>query len=343
MSTNDLFESFDELDSDDRCYKASAGRHPTHRSSLLPQKTAKETRDFVRKQDDTSSNFEFTYKAARFEEWWLLDSLGDFYEHRWITDVLSRVKGGKEASVYLCRSDTAENAGLLAAKVYRPRSLRNLKNDGQYRNGRADLDDSAHVILDDRALRAMKKRTAFGEELRHQSWIAYEYQTLQALHSAGGNVPKPHAMARNAILMDYVGNRESPAPPLNTVSLEINEAKSIFARVLRNVDLILAQGRVHGDLSAYNVLYWEGNITLIDFPQVVLIRSNPAAWAIFQRDIARICQYFESQGLECDYRRLAEDLWTSHGHKIHADIHPRNLDADRSEDRLLWEKQKNDL
>ena len=286
------------------------------------------------------SNFRFTYKAARFEEWWLLDSLGDFYEHKWISDVLSRVKGGKEASVYLCKAGASDDAKLMAAKVYRPRSLRNLKNDGQYRTGRADLDESGRVILDDRALRAMKKRTDFGEELRHQSWIAYEYKTLQALHSAGANVPRPYAMAKNAILMDYVGDRENPAPPLSAVSLRVEEAKTIFARVLYNIDLILAQGRVHGDLSAYNVLYWDGSITLIDFPQVVLIGTNPTAWMIFQRDITRICQYFASQGVVYDHRKLAADMWTSHGHKIHTEVHPRNLDADRSEDRVLWEKQE---
>ena len=45
----------------------------------------------------------------------LLESLGDFYEHKWITDVLMRVKGGKEASVYLCRSGDAIDAPLAAA------------------------------------------------------------------------------------------------------------------------------------------------------------------------------------------------------------------------------------
>ena len=110
--------------------------------------------------------------------------------------------------------------------------------------------------------------------------------------------------------------------------------------VLHNIDLMLAQDRIHGDLSAYNILYWEGNIALIDFPQVVLLRSNPAAWAIFQRDIARICQYFISQGIERNARNLAADLWTSYGHKIRTDVHPRDLDADKAEDRFLWEKQK---
>ena len=189
--------------------------------------------------------------------------------------------------------------------------------------GAPDLDESGRAILDERALRAMQKRTAFGEELRHQSWIAYEYQALQSLYAVGADVPKPYAMAKNAILMDYLGDRQVPAPTLNTVSLDVDEAKFIFDRILHNIDLMLAQDRIHGDLSAYNILYWEGNITLIDFPQVILLRSNPAAWAIFQRDISRICQYFISQGIECNAHNLAADLWTSYGHKIRTDVHPR--------------------
>ncbi len=226
-------------------------------------------------------NFKFTYKAARFEEAWLLDSLVEIADHKWISDVLRKVKGGKEASVYLCRSGDAVDAPLVAAKIYRPRMLRNLKNDQQYRTGRADLDASGNVIVDDGTLHAMQKRTAYGEEVRHQSWIAYEFKTLEILHEAGADVPKPYAMEKNAILMGFVGDLSNAAPALNSVALELDEAKSLYERVVRNIDLMLTHDRIHGDLSAYNILYWNGDITLIDFPQVVLPDSNPTSWNIF--------------------------------------------------------------
>jgi RIO kinase 1 len=250
------------------------------------------------------------------------------------------VKGGKEASVYLCRSGAAMDAPLVAAKVYRPRSLRNLKNDGQYRTGRDDLDESGNVIVDDGALHAMKKRTAYGEELRHQSWIAYEFQTLEILHAAGADVPRPYAMEKNAILMEYIGDFGNHAPTLNSVSLDPDEVQPLFDRVIRDVDLLLSNQRIHGDLSAYNILYWNGDITLIDFPQVVQPESNPAAWTIFLRDVTRICQYFAAQGLRRDGRELATELWTSHGHKITNEIHPGHLDPEKNEDRRLWENQR---
>jgi len=339
MDTKDYIDFFEELDDEDRL-NARFGIDKRRPYQRMTRKLINEERKFVGEQDDSSASFKFTYKAARFEEWWLLGSLGDFYEHQWISDVLLRLKGGKEASVYLCRSGSAVDAPLVAAKVYRPRSLRNLKNDGQYRTGRADLDENGNVIVDDGALHAMKKRTAYGEELRHQSWIAYEFQTLEMLHAAGADVPRPHAMEKNAILMDYVGEVGRAAPTLNTVNLEPDEARPLFERVIRNVDLLLSNERIHGDLSAYNILYWEGDIRLIDFPQVVQPKTNPAGWNIFLRDVIRLCQYFNSQGIRSNARKLAADLWTSHGYRITREVHPRDLDADRKEDRNLWEEQK---
>jgi RIO kinase 1 len=306
----------------------------------MTRKLISEERQFIGEQDDSSASFKFTYKAARFEEWWLLESLGKFYEHKWITDVLRRLKGGKEASVYICRSGPAIDAPLVAAKVYRPRSLRNLKNDGQYRTGRVDLDENGRAIVKDGDLHAMAKRTNYGEELRHQSWISYEFQTLEMLHHAGADVPRPYAMEKNAILMDYIGDIDSAAPTLNTVTLDRDEVKPLYKRVLHDIDLLLSNQRIHGDLSAYNILYWEGDISLIDFPQVVQPDSNPAAWTIFLRDMTRICQYFTSQGLKRDARKLATDLWTSHGHRVVQEVHPGDLDPEKKEDRQLWEKQK---
>jgi len=256
--------------------------------------------------------------------------------------VLKRLKGGKEASVYLCQTSAESEAQWVAAKVYRPRMLRNLKNDQQYRTGRVDLDESGNAIVKDGDLHAMQKRTNYGENLRHQSWIAYEFQTLEMLRDAGADVPKPFAMEKNAILMEYIGDFGNAAPTLNSVSLDRDEARPLFDRVIRNLDLLLSNERIHGDLSAYNILYWEGDITLIDFPQVVHPEMNPSAWVIFQRDVTRVCQYFKTQGVKCDARKLAVELWTSHGHKVIQEVHPSHLDAESKEDRRLWKTQQAD-
>lgn len=336
MSKNQLLEFFEELD-DSNVEEA----RPLQKRLFQKRESKKQETDaklFVRAQE-ISREFQFTYKAARFEEAWLLDSLVNIAQHQWISDVLRKVKGGKEASVYLCRPGGAVDASLVAAKVYRPRSLRNLKNDSQYRLGRIDLDDEGNAIVKNADIHAMQKRTNYGENLRHQSWIAYEFKTLELLHEVGADVPKPYAMEQNAILMGFVGDLATAAPALSSVTLELKEAKTLFERVIHNIDLMLTHGRIHGDLSAYNILYWNGDITLIDFPQVVLPEANPASWTIFLRDVTRICQYFSAQGVRCNGRAIASDLWTSHGHKIVKEVDPKYLDAEKPEDRRVWEKQ----
>src|SRR5215213_8142705 len=241
MNTDEYLNLFDELDDNEDIDNFI---DKDKRRKRFPERHFKYVREanseFLNGQDDSRRNFKFTYSAARFEEGWLLDSLGDFYEHQWITDVLMRLKGGKEASVYLSRSGPAIEKPLVAAKVYRPRSLRNLKNDAQYRTGRVDLDESGNAIVKDGDLHAMEKRTNYGEELRHQSWIAYEFQTLETLHAAGADVPKPHAMEKNAILMGYIGDFGNAAPTLNSVTLDPDEVTPLFERVFRNVDLLLS-------------------------------------------------------------------------------------------------------
>jgi serine/threonine-protein kinase RIO1 len=82
---------------------------------------------------------------------------------------------------------------------------------------------------------------------------------------------------------------------------------------MHNVELMLANQIVHGDLSAYNIMYRQGRITLIDFPQAVNPFDNPAGRTIFDRDIARVCDYFTAYGVEADAPALAEALWQKHG------------------------------
>jgi len=334
MSKNQLSEYLDQLD-DNTDTETLRKRVTQKRES---KKREKEARLFIRAQE-ISREFQFTYKAARFEEAWLLDSLTEIYEHQWISDVLRKVKGGKEASVYLCKAGTEMETSLVAAKIYRPRSLRNLKNDAQYRVGRVDLDTDGTALWKEAEKNAIAKRSSYGEEIRHSSWIAYEFKTLERLYEAGADVPRPYAMEKNAIVMKFVGDESTAAPILNSVNLESSEARALLDNVIRNIDIMLANDCIHGDLSAYNILYWNGGIRLIDFPQIVLPKSNPAAWNIFQRDVMRVCDYFSRMDVRCDAYKIAAELWTAHGFRIGKQIDPKFLDPENPDDRRAWENK----
>jgi len=338
MDASKNIKYFDELDDEGQFDNVDRGQHPS--KSLRPKKVSMAVQQFVQKQDDSREAISFSYKAAQFEEGWLLKTLGYFFEQQWISDVLSKVKVGKEASVYLCRPGDQVQAPLLAVKVYRPKMLRSLKNDHIYRLGRAVLDESGKEVVDMGMLKALHNRSVYGEQIHLQSWIAYEMQTIQKLYEAGADVPQPYEMGENAILMAYIGDETSAAPTLNTVRLDHGEAGELFERSLLNIEIMLANDIVHGDLSAYNLLYREGQITMIDFPQVVSARNHPSAWQIFSRDVRRVCEYFTRQGLETDANRIAGELWKAHGLRIQAEVHPGLLDGDNPADRQLWQKSR---
>jgi RIO kinase 1 len=225
----------------------------------------------LKEQKDNVGEYEFTYDASRHERDWIVNSLGLFYEMQWFADILRLVKGGKEASVYQCLASSVYpvEGRFIAAKVYRPRRFRNLRKDHIYREGREDLDDSGNVIVKDKMLKAIRQRSEYGRKVMHTSWLEHEYKTMQILHAAGADIPKPYASGNNAILMDFIGNAEMAAPTLNTVDLDQIEARLLFERVVHNIEILLTNELVHADLSAFNILYWEGEIMLIDFPQAI--------------------------------------------------------------------------
>ena len=253
-----------------------------------------------------------TYRPGRFETGWLLESLQDFFDQALIVDILSSVKGGKEANVYRCQAHPATGRDLLAAKVYRPRMFRNLRNDALYREGRDTLTADATPVkkTDQRIMRALNKKTAFGQAVAHTSWLMHEFTALKSLHAAGVNVPEPVAVNGNTILMGFVGDAHYAAPPLESVALDRDEAAAVFTQVLGDIETMLQLGLIHGDLSAYNLLYWQGRAVVIDFPQVIRSTSNHMARAILRRDIERVCAYFAAQGVERDADALASALWT---------------------------------
>ena len=307
----DKYEArFDPMNTDRQARRKRKPKAASHK----PKKSHWEIINEIADPVGLEGGFETTYVPGLFEEEWLLDSLRDFYTMDFISDVLARVRGGKEASVYRCQATPKTEMSMAAAKVYRPRKFRNLRNDKVYREGRAYLKADGKEIKtnDHRLMRAIGKKTRLGEQVQHTSWLMYEYTTLQALYQAGADVPEPIATSDNAILMGYRGDENLAAPTLNTVMLAAGEAQNLFERTLWNIEVMLEHGLVHGDLSAYNILYWDGAITLIDFPQVIEYRTNTNAYAILQRDIKRVCEYFVSQGVQVDPHVLANDLWTRH-------------------------------
>jgi RIO kinase 1 len=309
--TIDEYEYYEALYDPSGGSPSSQRRKADHQPKMTRSQIIAELTDDVGEVD---LGFNTTYQPSRYESGWLLSSLYSFYDEGLITDVLALVKGGKEASVYCCEAHPATGLGLLAAKVYRPRMFRNLRNDAMYRQGRGILTAGGNPAGMDacRIARAIRNKTAYGLQAAHTSWLMHEFTAMECLYEAGGSVPRPISASNNAILMSYHGDGRMAAPTLNTVHPEPGEARALFQEVLRNIELMLQRELVHGDLSAYNILYWGGEITLIDFPQVVNLHTNRKARFILQRDIQRTCEYFAKQEVPCHPEAIMDEFWRRH-------------------------------
>jgi RIO kinase 1 len=333
---SDEYEQYEEQFNPLRIDRQARRKRKPKTNHVPKKETSEVALELADKADGLEGGFVTTYQPSRYEETWLLESLRPFYELHFIHDVLALVKGGKEASVYRCAAilDNGNEAPLLAAKVYRPRMFRQLRNDALYREGRMVLTGEGHEVRENerRVMRALSKKTAYGDQVAHTSWLMHEFTTMQTLYEAGAAVPKPVSASENAILMSYIGDAYIAAPILQLVELETDELVPLFNEVIRNVELMLEHGLIHGDLSAYNILYWDGAITLIDFPQVAGCHSNSSAYMILQRDIERICQYFAGQGLERDASTIMGYLW-----KRYVERRPQDVAADLS---VLLEKEE---
>jgi RIO kinase 1 len=219
-----------------------------------------------------------------------------------ITDVIRPLKSGKEATVHLCRANRSiTGADLLAAKVYRPRDRRSFRSNSAYREGR--------VILNARDARAVRKKTSYGREVEEALWMHHELETLRSLYPVGADVPLVVAAGEEAILMQYLGDEEAAAPQLRDVRLTRDEAMAGWNRLLENVEIMLAHNVIHGDLSPFNVLWWQGRPWVIDLPQAIDPRTNRNAQSFLARDVENLARYFARLGVPANGSAAANDLW----------------------------------
>jgi RIO kinase 1 len=134
--------------------------------------------------------------------------------------------------------------------------------------------------------------------MAHHEWIGWEWETLCRLHDAGADVPDPLARSEDAILMEFVGDEEGPAPQLRYVELERDQARQVLDRLLRNLEIFLDCHLVHGDLSAYNVLWFQERPWIIDVPQSIDLHTSREGHGYFVRDVHNLERYFARYGLD---------------------------------------------
>ncbi|MDP9275496.1 MAG: phosphotransferase, partial [Chloroflexota bacterium] len=148
--------------------------------------------------------------------------------------------------------------------------------------------------------RAIKNRTRFGQEMLQARWIGNEWTVLGRLHGAGVTVPPPVERVENGYRMAFIGDGDQAAPRLADVDLDVMTARRVWRALQRDIQRMLDAELVHGDLSAFNILWWHERLVIIDFSQAVDAITHPAARELLRRDVDRTAAYFRRQGVAID-------------------------------------------
>ena len=138
-----------------------------------------------------------------------------------LSEVITRLKSGKEADVYMVRYGDK----VVAAKVYKDRAQRSFKNNSSYKEGRS--------VRNSRSQRAIDKGSKFGKEADEDAWKASEVATLYKLHAAGVRVPTPVLFLEGVLLMEVVCGRDGEAAPrLIDIDLTVEQAHAAYLDML---------------------------------------------------------------------------------------------------------------
>lgn len=227
-------------------------------------------------------------------------------EPRWVVEPpytdedLGTIRSGKEAEVRLLRRRGRTGSCLLAFKRFRPRAQRAFRREEDYRAGAS--------LGDERVDRAVANRSRFGRDVLEYAWAYNEFPLMRTAWEMGVRVPYPVDMLDDGLTMEYVGDETAAAPRLADVRLEQDEAEEAFEEIVEGVRRLLDAYLVHADLSAFNVLWWEGRAWLIDFPQAVDVAKHPRGLEFLERDVRNVCGYFRRAGVERDPGDVLRDV-----------------------------------
>jgi len=206
----------------------------------------------------------------------------EFLNKRIIDEIHGVVKAGKEARIYWGKDPDEEE---VAIKIY-------LTTSGDFKKGMIPYIEGdprfAHVRRDTRSL--------------VYAWAQKEFKNLQRAYEVRVRVPKPIAVEKNVLIMEFIGKNGVSAPLIREDLLR--NPKRVYTQLLTYVKRLYKKGGlVHADLSEYNIMIWKGKPVIFDVSQAVPV-EHPMADRFLQRDLENLCRYFKK--LEVDVLSVEE-------------------------------------
>lgn len=224
-------------------------------------------------------NHDFTSERATVEE--VLDQSTRLVLYRFLSSgILDEVHGvvssGKEARVYWGKTKTGEER---AVKIY-------LTSSAEFKRG------MMMYIEGDYRFKGVKRDT----RSLIATWAQKEFRNLEQAAKAKVRVPKPIAVERNVVVMEFIGQDGVTAPSLKEIPPE--EPEKVYKQLLTYMKRLFKKADlIHGDLSEYNLMTFRGQLVVFDMSQSVP-KSHPHAKSLLERDIDNVNKFFSRLGIK---------------------------------------------
>ncbi|CAA7404698.1 unnamed protein product [Spirodela intermedia] len=193
-------------------------------------------------------------------------------------DINGCISTGKEANVYHA---TKVDGQELAIKVYKTSVLvfkdrdRYVQGDYRFRFGYCKHNPRKMV----------------------KTWAEKEMRNLLRVKAAGIRCPTPVLLRLHVLVMDFIGRSGWAAPRLKDASLSEDKLREAYMEIITMMRTMYQKCKlVHGDLSEYNILYFEGHLYIIDVSQSVDL-DHPSALDFLREDCIHVSNFFKKHGV----------------------------------------------
>lgn len=196
-------------------------------------------------------------------------------------EMASPISIGKEANVFSAKKDD----GFVAIKIYRTA---------------ASFQKMYEYMLPDPRFAGLKK-TKMGTIF---TWAKKEYRNLLRARAVQVGVPKPIAVHKNILVMEFIGDKE-PAQQIHKDYPK--NPKKFYETLINDISTLYHEGQlVHADLSEFNILNWNQKPVMIDISHGVTLKY-PNVKKLLERDIKIICTFFNKRfDLKLDWEQEVE-------------------------------------
>ena len=129
-------------------------------------------------------------------------------------------------------------------------------------------------------------------------WAERGFKNLKLLRRAGINCPHAVSLKKHVLVMTFLGTDASPAPQLKEAKLDEDQLKRSYEQVIDIMEKMYRECElIHGDLSEYNLLWYQDQVYVIDVSQS-MFTSHPNANSFLYRDCKNILDFYRKSGFE---------------------------------------------